>query len=174
MEYFSLARNETGWHLRGTIVGEFDGRPTRIRYEVACDSVWKARSVHVGMRRGTSEEAIHLVIRENGAWTVNNRPHDELSGRLDVDLDATPATAISPIRRMAPLDGTIATFDTASIRAPQLDVAPTSQRYTKISDRTFTREIEGEAAIVIEVDELGIPIRYGATWVSVTSYSVPT
>jgi len=88
-----------------------------------------------------------------------------VAGCLDVDLAFTPATNILPLRRLALAVGESREVTAAWIRFPDLSVEPLPQRYTRRDDRLVRYESRGGAFTAeLEVDELGLVVRYPPLW----------
>jgi hypothetical protein len=88
-----------------------------------------------------------------------------VAGCLDVDLAFTPATNILPLRRLGLAVGESREVTAAWIRFPDLSVEPLPQRYTRLDERRVRYESRGGAFTAeLEVDELGLVVRYPPLW----------
>lgn len=88
-----------------------------------------------------------------------------VAGCLDVDLAFTPATNILPLRRLGLAVGESREMTAAWIRFPNLSIEPLAQRYTRLDERRVRYESRGGAFTAeLEVDELGLVVRYPPLW----------
>jgi hypothetical protein len=88
-----------------------------------------------------------------------------VAGCLDVDLAFTPATNILPLRRLGLAVGESREMTAAWVRFPELSVEPLAQRYTRLDERRVRYESRGGAFTAeLEVDELGLVVRYPPLW----------
>ena len=84
----------------GIILGVENGAAFRLRYEVRCDSQWRARQVKVNLL--DDAQGISLTANGEGRWFDKfGKPMFRHDGCLDVDITATPFTNTLPIRRLA-------------------------------------------------------------------------
>src|SRR5262245_36629165 len=72
--------------------------PFAIRYRIACDAAWHAKSVEIGMIG--SGARLSLASDGRGGWTKDGVLAPELDGALDPDLTITPFTNTLPVRRL--------------------------------------------------------------------------
>jgi len=88
-----------------------------------------------------------------------------VAGCLDVDLAFTPATNILPLRRLGLAVGESREMIAAWVRFPDLSIEPLAQRYTRLDERRVRYESRGGAFTAeLEVDELGLVVRYPPLW----------
>ncbi|HEV3459606.1 MAG TPA: putative glycolipid-binding domain-containing protein [Thermoanaerobaculia bacterium] len=88
-----------------------------------------------------------------------------VAGCLDVDLAFTPSTNILPLRRLGLAAGESREVTAAWLRFPELTVEPLPQRYTRLDERRVLYESRGGAFTAeLEVDELGLVVRYPPLW----------
>jgi len=88
-----------------------------------------------------------------------------VAGCLDVDLAFTPATNILPLRRLGLAVGESREMTAAWVRFPDLSVEPLAQRYTRLDERRVRYESRGGSFTAdLEVDELGLVVRYPPLW----------
>lgn len=97
-----------------------------------------------------------------------------VAGCLDVDLAFTPATNILPLRRLRLAVGESREMTAAWVRFPELSVEPLAQRYTRLDERRVRYASRGGAFTAeLEVDELGLVVRYPPLWERVAVGSSP-
>jgi uncharacterized protein len=97
-----------------------------------------------------------------------------IAGCLDVDLAFTPATNILPLRRLGLAAGESGEMTAAWVRFPALSIEPLPQRYTRLDARRVRYESRGGAFTAeLEVDELGLVVRYPPLWERVAQGETP-
>lgn len=165
LEHFRLWRHSDGPRLEGTIVAALDGAPLEVRYTVACSPGWETRRTWVELRTGDEVRALELKTDESGGWRLDGHRMDELAGCPDVDLGITPSTNILPIRRLTLHVGEAREVTAVWVRFPDLAVMTLPQRYTCLAERRYRYESRGGSFTAeLEVDELGLVVRYGELW----------
>jgi hypothetical protein len=151
------------------------GLPAEVRYRISCDTEWVTREVQVTGRLGAVNRELQLTSDGEGRWLVNGNYVPALDGSMDVDLEVSPATNSLPIRRLRLNVGESSTVQAAWVRFPDLTVEVMSQRYTHLDDQRYQYESQdGQFTAVLDVDELGLPIRYGDIWIrSAATTAIP-
>src|SRR4029450_7953368 len=98
-EVLFLRHQSDRYHPGGYVAAVEEGEPWGIRYALVLDSSWATRSAHIV---GRSSLGGHEVRLENGAgsWRVDGKPMPQLSGCIDVDLEASACTNTLPINRL--------------------------------------------------------------------------
>jgi len=105
---------------------------------------WTAYSVETGEAFVTSRVRVESrwangsatldLRRDEGGWTVNGEPRDDLVAALDCDLGACPLTNTMPVLRHDLLNRPgDHLFTMAFIEIPSLRVVPSLQRYTHVT-----------------------------------------
>jgi hypothetical protein len=171
-EYFGLWADGAGWQLRGTVIAPMDNVPRRVRYGVICDAAWRTRAVHIALRTGAEEQALHLTADGEGNWERSGEPLPELRGCLDIDLEITPATNTLPIRRLALAPGIRGTATAAWVRFPQLSIEPLRQTYRRTGAMSYHYRSSPDFSATIRVDDLGLVTRYADVWQCAASQDV--
>lgn len=165
LEHFRLWEDAGGPRLEGTVVAALGGVALEARYAVACTPAWATRWVRVEIASGTEARGIELRVDDSGAWWLDDRRLGDLDGCPDVDLGITPSTNILPIRRLALDVGEARDVTAAWVRFPDLTVMTLPQRYTRLAEDRYRYESRGGAFVAdLDVDELGLVIRYGEFW----------
>lgn len=165
LEHFRLWQDAAGPRLEGTVVAALDGVPLEARYTVACTPAWETRWARVEVASGGDAREIELETDDTGAWWLDDRRLDALDGCPDVDLGITPSTNILPIRRLALDVGDARDVTAVWVRFPDLTVMTLPQRYTRLVEDRYRYESRGGAFVAdLDVDELGLVIRYGEFW----------
>jgi hypothetical protein len=173
-EYFGLWSEEGGWQLRGTVVTALEGLPARIRYGIICDSGWRTCAVHIALRAGGPEQALHLTVDEEQRWFAGKTEVTELQGCLDVDLEVTPSTNSLPVRRGGLRVGEQRSFRVAWVRFPTLTLQAVDQTYTRLEDRLYRYQSGPSFESELEVDELGLVVNYPGSWQRVAAIDAVT
>jgi uncharacterized protein len=155
-------------HLKGCVIAVQNDVPLKSFYSVAMNAKWMTRHVQVSHENGV----LMLFVRE-GRWFVSDHDHRSqkveenelptLAGCIDVDLGLTPATNTLPIRRLQLEIGETATLRAAWVKFPSLEIAPLEQRYERLSEFSYRYSSTNFTAL-LEVDELGLVIRYEGGW----------
>jgi uncharacterized protein len=189
IEYFRLWESAAGPRLTGTVVMADAGIPLRLKYAVACAPDWTSRGVHVALTRGAVTRHLKLTAGDSQRWwrSAEEGPRagaganvrdggsprpvstameiPAVAGCLDVDLAFTPATNILPLRRLGLAVGESREMTAAWVRFPDLSVEPLAQRYTRLDERRVRYESRGGAFTAeLEVDEIGLVVRYPPLW----------
>jgi len=173
-EYGALWRDGSGWQLRGTIVSAVEATPLYVRYGILVDKSWHTGAVHIAVRAGAPERALHLAVRDR-KWTANGRPAGELDGCTDIDLNISPSTPAIPIRRLRLAVGQTATVMTASVSFPALAYRPRQYRYSRVAeDRYVLSDSELSAELIVDDQGLVVNYRPGWTRAAVKSVSRPS
>jgi len=162
-ESFLLSRDDTGWHLEGNVVALLDREPAHIRYRVACDPSWRARSAQISQDRAGVQREVHITVREDGRWWVEGEEDARLRPCTDVDLEISPSTNTIPIRRLNLAVGQDSEVIAAWVRFPALTVEPLPQRYTRTGANQY-RYASRDFVTDLEVDDLGLVTRYEGGW----------
>lgn len=162
LEGFRLCRDKESFRLDGTFLLAFEGVPFEVQYEVVCDLKWETQATRVRQVSGKSSRSIELRRDEGGRWWRDGVEVGELQGIRDVDLGFTPSTNTLPIRRLDLEVGAHAEVNAAWLRFPELTLEVLTQSYTRLDQRRYRYE-SGDGSFVanLEVDDLGVVLRYG-------------
>lgn len=138
--------------------------PFAVRYRIACNANWHARSVMVDVI-GSSQTLV-LAADGDGRWTRDGLPMPELDGVLDPDLTVTPFTNTLPIRRLRLSMGQSAEITTAFIDFPALTVVANPQRYTCLEEgkRYLYESRASDFKRELEIDRDGLVVSYPDFW----------
>lgn len=130
----AFARLETGvdgHHLDVTEVVHDGGAAYAVRFEVRLEPSWVTSGAKVWV--STSDGVRSLDLRSaDGRWSRDGVDQPELTGCVDVDVAAAPATNTLPIRRMDLAVGETREFPVAWVDVPSLRMRRSSQRYTRL------------------------------------------
>lgn len=166
LEYAIVQPSATGVELGGTIVAIHDETPLEVRYLIQCDADWQTRAVSIEQRLGLEQSTLTLRVDETGKW-IDHRsgPISTVTGCHEVDLELTPITNSLPINRLKLGIGQQEEIAVAWIRFPTLEIIHARQSYERLSDRTYRyRSLASGFTADIEVDEIGLAIRYEGIW----------
>lgn len=138
--------------------------PFAVRYRIACNENWHARSVMVDVIG--SGQTLVLAADGNGRWTGDGLPMPELDGVVDPDLTVTPFTNTLPIRRLRLSTGQSAEITTAFIDFPALTVVANPQRYTCLEEgkRYLYESRASDFKRELEIDRDGLVVSYPDFW----------
>jgi hypothetical protein len=131
LEHARLRAGDAGGIADGTVIGVFEGRPIRVRYEITCDSRWHVRNVSVESI-AIVRDLLSLSADEDGTWRrVDGGLLEEPIFRCaDVAIALTPAPHALTIRRLALAEHQAAIVSVASIAIPSMTTRLIEHRYT--------------------------------------------
>lgn len=153
-----------GFRLEGTVFITEKGKPYEVRYEVVCNENWETQIARIAVGGGASMKDTELRRDEHDHWKRDGKRLEAFDGLIDVDLAFTPATNTLPIRRLALKVGSQADVTTAWVKFPDLTVEPLRQRYMRRHPKQYRYESSTGFAANLDVDELGLIVRYGEVW----------
>lgn len=159
-EYCQLHARE----LRGVALFTYQSQPCRLDYEIAYEPDWSTNEASV--RGVVGEHDIDVVVRViGGQWQLNGEPVPAVDGCIDVDLNFSPSTNLLPIRRLRLAVGDEARVRAAWLRFPTFALEPLEQSYRRLSERRYRYSSAGGRFVAeLDVDESGLPLRYGDIW----------
>jgi uncharacterized protein len=158
-----------GSRLTGTALVTYEAVPYEIRYTVMVDAAWRTTSVGVHVQGGPGDDArLALLAADDGTWSVGREPYEELTGCIDVDLGATPATNTIPVRRLGLAVGESADISVVAVRFPDLAIAAEEQRYERQAPDLY-RYSSGPYAAELVVDRHGLVLDYEELWHAVAT-----
>jgi uncharacterized protein len=170
LEYAVARPLAAGLELAGTIVAIHNEAPLEVRYRIECDADWRTRMLSIEQRLGLQESSLFLAADTSGSWNDQRRsPIDSLAGCVDVDLELTPITNSLPVNRLNLAVGQVEEIAVAWVRFPSLEIVRARQSYERLSDRTYRyRSLGSGFTADIDVDEIGLTVRYEGIWERVT------
>jgi hypothetical protein len=133
-EVLFLRREHDVVRLDGYSTAVQEGEAWGIRYTLTLDEEWVTRHARVVGQSAQGEQEIRLEGDGSGEWRVDGEPAPELSGCLDVDLEASACTNALPVRRLGLQIGERAEAPAAYVRAPILRVERLEQSYARLED----------------------------------------
>jgi hypothetical protein len=153
----------------GVVLGMSDGRPYRLNYKLKLESNWQARKAVFEV--STVDDTLTRMLRTDGIghWRDDTGALlTELNGCLDIDIEATPFTAMLPIRRLKQAEGQQQDISVIYVEVPTLAFAAVRQRYACVEPlkpgvaggRYIQEGPIGEFKAEIAVDLDGIVIDY--------------
>ncbi|MBV8213141.1 MAG: putative glycolipid-binding domain-containing protein [Verrucomicrobia bacterium] len=166
LEYAVAQPSAPGIELAGTIVAIDNQAPLEVRYRIECDAGWRTRSVSIEQRLGLQQSSLSLAVDTGGAWSDQGGSLiDNLTGCFDVDLELTPITNSLPVNRLNLAVGQVEEIAVAWIRFPSLEIVRARQSYERLSERTYRyRSLGSGFTADIDVDEIGLTVRYEGIW----------
>jgi uncharacterized protein len=165
-EVLFLGREGGGYRFHGHATAVEDGEVWSVHYTIDVDSSWRTRRAHVASRSPGGMREVVLEGDGRGEWSTD---HDgaapELTGILDVDLEASAFTNAFPVHRLRLSVGEQADAPAAYVRAQSLDVARLEQRYARLPDEEDRLRYDYEAPAfeyrdVLVYDEFGLVLDY--------------
>jgi uncharacterized protein len=165
LEYFQLHQASDDIRLSGTVLTSHDGEPLRVEYSVHCDPAWVTRSVRIALTRGSASRELTLIADDHRRWWSEGKELAAVAGCIDADISISPSTNTLPVRRLSLAPGDARDVVAAWIRFPELTVEPLPQRYARTGDFLYRYASAGGAFTAdIEVDDLGLVVRYPPLW----------
>jgi hypothetical protein len=163
-EYFRLSQTADGYLLNGTVIVSA-ALPVLVNYEVECSTNWQTRNACVGREMGGKTERLKLEVDQNLCWFTGKSAIPGFKGVSDVDFDFSPSTNTIPIRRLNLGVGESKEVETVWIRLDGLKLETLKQRYTRTGSKRYRyKSLSFGFEAEIEVDELGIIVKYGDLW----------
>lgn len=133
-EVLFLRRERDRYHLDGYSTAVQEGEAWGICYALTLDAEWVTRSAHVIGQSASGAHEVRLEGDGSGKWRVDSAPAQQLSGCLDVDLEASACTNALPVHRLGLHVGERADAPAAYVRAPTLCVERLEQSYARLDD----------------------------------------
>jgi len=166
LEYAAVRPTAVGLELAGTIVAIHKDAPLEVQYRIECDGDWRTRSVSIEQRLRLQQSSLSLAVDTDGKWIDHRTGSIEaVTGCLDVDLELTPITNTLPVNRLNLAIGQVEEIAVAWVRFPSLDIVHARQSYERLSDRTYRyRSLGSGFTADIDVDEIGLTLRYQGIW----------
>lgn len=128
-------RRERGrYQLDGYSAAVEEGEGWGVNYALTVDDRWVTRSAHVVGQSAFGAHEVRLERDGSGMWRVNGVAAPELSGCLDVDLEASACTNAMPVNRLGLQEGEEASASAVFVRAPTLRVERLDQTYERLSN----------------------------------------
>jgi hypothetical protein len=169
LEFFQLHEAPTGVRLSGTILTVEKAQPLRVEYTVQCDRDWATRSARIAIVHGSVSKKLELMVDDQKRWWSDGKHIAEVDDCIDIDISLSPSTNTLPIRRLSLAPGGESDVVAAWIRFPDLAIERFPQRYIRSGKSLYRYASNGGAFTAdIEVDELGLVVRYPPLWDRVT------
>ena len=162
--HLRLAVRESGVVADGLVLGQAEGRPFRLAYDVRCDPYWRVRFVRVGIPG--EPPRVELLSDGEGNWAEpDGQAVAYLEGCEYVDISETPFTNTLPIRRLGLAPGESAEVAVAYFDGIELQPWPEPQRYTcleKVGGGGLYRfvSLDGGFTADLPVDADGLVLDY--------------
>jgi hypothetical protein len=164
-EVLFLSRETDGYHLEGYTAAVEQEEAWAVRYTLTLDPKWATCSAHIIGRSALGEHDLRLERDRAGAWLVDGNAMPELTGCLDVDLEASACTNSFPVRRLGLEVGQAADTPAVYVRARDLTVERLEQHYTRLPDDAEHSRYDYVAPSfnfrsVLVCDEFGLVLDY--------------
>lgn len=172
-EFCVLSEAGDGPQLEGTLVGLSSGmEPFACSYRIAAEPGLEAARHASILHRGPDEDRYLRIWRTSHGWTVEGS--SALIEADEIDLEWSPVTNLFPIRRMIAQSKTDLTITAAWVRAEDLRIERTVQRYERVDGLTarYTNIDSGFTAL-IHHDGHGFPLEYQGVWKQRAFWSTP-
>src|SRR5262245_48741186 len=164
-EVLFLRHESDRYQLDGYVTAVEEGEPWGFRYTLLLDSNWATRSAHIVGRSSRGEHEVQLENDGAGGWRIDGKPMTQLSGCIDLDLEASAATNALPVNRLRLKVGQAADAPAVYVRARDLRVKRLEQRYARIpNDGEHSRydyvAPSFDFRTVLDYDEFGLLLTY--------------
>jgi hypothetical protein len=155
---------DDGLRCEGHVAAVEDGVAWALQYSLVLDQSWATQTAHLTSLSENSRLACSLERSDDG-WVVDGLPMPELSGCLDVDLEASVFTNALPIHRLRLAPGDTVEAPAAYVRVPSLEVERLEQAYRRLPDegerqRYDYRSPRFDYRAVLVYDEVGLVVDY--------------
>jgi uncharacterized protein len=165
LEVLFASRVTDGYRLEGYTAAVEREEPWALHYALALDGNWATRSAHVTGRSSRGERQLHLQRDAAHGWLVDGDPLPELTGCLDVDLEASACTNALPVHRLGLEVGQSGDAPAVYVRAPDLDVQRLEQNYSRLPNEDGRSRYDYAAPSfnfrsVLVCDEFGLVLDY--------------
>ena len=161
LELLRLAPASSGVEARSDLI-HFGERPFAIRYRWLLDEDWSTLSLELHVR-GKEHRTLAIERIGDSAWLVDGRMRSDLDACEEIDLAVTPFCNTLALRRFAPPPGGAGTLTALYVSFPDLDLAPSPQRYERLGTHSFKYVDLGAQRgfeATLELDDDGIVRRY--------------
>jgi uncharacterized protein len=162
-EYFSLSELNEEYTLRGTVIVN-EPAPTLINYEITCDKHWSTKRMHITQEQNGKTNSLTLKTGDQHLWFKDESSLSSMTGLLDVDLEFSPATNTLPIQRLSLKVSESKTVDAVWVRLEGLGLTRIQQKYSRLTNDCYLYENQFGFKATLQVDALGLVIRYGDLW----------
>jgi uncharacterized protein len=164
-EVLFLSRETDGYRLEGYTAALEQEEAWAVCYAFMLDSNWATRSAHIIGRSAQGEQELRLECHRGGMWLVDGNSMPELTGCLDLDLEASACTNAFPVRRLRLVVGQAADAPAVYVRARDLTVERLEQSYARLpNDGEHSRYDYAAPAFnfrsVLVYDEFGLLLDY--------------
>lgn len=158
LEHCNVSETADGIAVRSSLVGEADGFPFGVFYEVTLDPDWTFRSLVLRRHDG---RVLRLTSNGQGDWKCDGRRAPEFEGCADIDISGTPLTNTLLIRRVRFEIGVPRHFDMIYVPLDTLEPFRDEQIYTKLDDSHFRYETaDGTFTQELTIDTDGFVLDY--------------
>lgn len=164
-EVVFLLHDQDGYRLDGHAIAVEEGEAWSVRYTLMVDSNWATRVAHIVGRSELGERELRLDSDGDGKWRVDGKPMAELTGCLDVDLEASACTNALPVNRLRLEVGQSADTPAVYVRARDLSVERLEQSYARLPDAAGRSRYDYSAPsfdfrAILAYDQFGLALDY--------------
>ena len=164
-ESATLFEGDASSKLSGTAIFLSEQGPSKLNYEVICDSNWQTTSAQIRGVIGSSRVNLSISADAERRWYLNGVECAAINGCIDIDLGFSPSTNLLPIRRLALELGQEAAVTAAWLPFPSLQFELLPQLYRRDGEMTYHYEsLNGLFVRTLEVDHVGFVTSYPDIW----------
>ena len=143
----------------GVVVGSTERGAFGLSYRLVLDDRWRVLKSDLATASGR-----FLALSADGAGTWRDERGGllpELSGAVDIDIEATPFTNTLPIRRLGLAEGDSAAIRVAYVSLPELAVTSGEQHYIRLAAQRYRFEsLDSDFTAELPVDAHGLVLDY--------------
>ena len=162
-EYFTLSQIDEEYVLQGTVILH-ETTPALINYQITCDKNWLTKLVCINQEQDGKTNSLTLNTNTERVWFKDGSALPPMNGLSDIDVEFSPATNTLPIRRLNLKEGKSRAVDAVWVRLEGLRLTRIQQKYSRLAENCYLYENQLGFKATLEVDELGLVIRYGDLW----------
>ncbi len=164
-EYCRAYFQNERWYLSGTAVFVRDHKPTRLQYDIQCDSAWHTLNAKVLGQRGEDEIDLAISVSAESRWQLNDEDQPGVHGCVDIDLNFSPSTNLLPIRRLNLSVGEQVSVKAAWLRFPSFKLELLEQTYIRLAENKYRYESAGGSfSSELTVNDFGLVTNYPGIW----------
>ncbi|MBV5265493.1 putative glycolipid-binding domain-containing protein [Pinisolibacter aquiterrae] len=161
LEHVDLKIAETGITAEGVAIGGEGETAFGARWRIGIDAEWACvRSLHLTRLGGAT-----VALRHDGygAWTDGEgKPRKDFAGILDVFVEGSPFGLMALVKRLAKKAEKAQALEAIHVSLPDLAIAKIAVTLKPSAAGRHLAVTLGETGLEVDLDEDGVPERFGA------------
>ncbi|MEQ1585397.1 MAG: putative glycolipid-binding domain-containing protein [Cyclobacteriaceae bacterium] len=163
-EILSIEFLENKRLFKGHIIGEANGSPLHVSYDLLIDNTWNVQSISISSNTDTAFD-IFMERKDNRWYDGNGKHYKELDDAIDIDISLTPFTNTLPINRLHLEKGIAQEITVLYFNLSKNEFRPLKQRYMNLGNGKYQyHNIETHYTSIIQTDVDGYVIDYPGIW----------